>query len=95
MLAIICDTGEDKLPTRAHREGRLTARRLKPRFRLDQKTVSVSSTVCFIQSGRGLDRLVGSNALGDEDLRCASAVALGPSTVWGQVLLLIIIGWVG
>lgn len=45
MLATNCDAGVDILPTMAHKEGRLTARRHKPHSRLDQKTVSVSSTV--------------------------------------------------
>ena len=61
----------------AHREGRLTARRLKPPSRLDQKTVSVSSTVSHSQNEALLTR--GFECLGGENLRCASAVALGPS----------------
>ena len=47
MLATSCDAGAEMVPTMAHREGRLTARRLRPPSRLDQKTVSVSSTVFF------------------------------------------------
>ena len=79
MLATSCDAGDDILPMMAHKDGRLTARRLKPPSRLDQKTVSVSSTV---SSNQGEPRLTyGFELLGSENLRCASAVALGPSDI--------------
>lgn len=44
ILATSCDAGDDMVPKMVHKEGRLTARRHKPPSRLDQKTVSVSST---------------------------------------------------
>ena len=45
MLATICEVWDEMGRTMADREGRLTARRHRPPSRIDQKTVSVSSTV--------------------------------------------------
>ncbi len=82
ILATNCEAGEDNLPTMAEREGRLTARRLRPPSRLDQKTVCVSRTEVF-----AILELVRSEwwswmfGICGRDLRCPSAVALGPSEI--------------
>ena len=55
MLASSRDAGDETWPTMADREGRLTARRHRPHSRMDQKTVSVSSTVSGGQRERSSD----------------------------------------
>ena len=51
MLAIMYDSGvNDMWPMKGHKEGRLTANRLRPPSRLDQNTVAVSSTVREMQT---------------------------------------------
>ncbi len=80
ILATNCEAGEESLPTMTEREGRLTARRLRPPSRLDQKTVCVSRTEVFapleLVRPEWWSWMFGMCGI---DLRCPSAVALGPS----------------